>query len=382
MRRQGRLPTLGAVSAALSLLTSVILATSLLPGVSQAQPVARFHLPASGGADPAGVHVGGPPNVDAQAERSETGGRSGVGRAKVPRPRYRVDVIGHRGAPVYRPQHTIEGYQLAIDQGADWIEPDLVPTRDGYLIARHEHDLTDTTDVRGHPELAALARDGRWYSEDLTLDQVRTLRAVGGPPAYSGKFSIPTIDEIVALLHRQKRRVGLYAEMKDPAYFRALRLPLEPRVADVLSANGWTTRAAPVVIECEEAASLQILHSMVDVRLVQLLPGSGPATDAELATIATYATAIGIPKDQLRGYLTAPPPDGQNLVKLAAAHHLAVHVFTFGARNPYGALPARFDHPDDAKRWAAAVALYRAYYSLGIQAVFTDTPDVAVYARG
>jgi glycerophosphoryl diester phosphodiesterase len=292
-----------------------------------------------------------------------------------------VLVVGHRGAPAYRPEHTLEGYQLAVDQGADFVEADLVMTADRQLIARHESDLTDTTDVRQHPELAGLARGGRWYAERLTLAQIRTLRAVGGPPEHSGRYRIPTLGEIVLLVQRQPRRVGLYVELKSPARLRRLGLAPEEPLAAALRAAGWRTRAAPVYVQSFEADSLRRVRRLIDVRLVQLLPAGAAATGAELDTVARYAHAIGVDRDRLRSYLDAPPPDATNLVRQAAARGLAVHVYTLGDQAPHPA-PAGFAHPVDPPERAAVVAVYRAYYALGVVAVFSDAPDVAVYARG
>jgi glycerophosphoryl diester phosphodiesterase len=321
-----------------------------------------------------------------------------------PRPKYPgVLVIGHRGAPAYRPQHTLQGYQVAIDEGADYVETDLVSTKDGELIARHERDLTDTTDVRAHPELASLAREGRWYAEDLTLAQVQTLHATGGPAQFSGKFGVPTLAEIIALVHRQHRRVGLYAETKDPAYLRGLGLPLEEKLASAVRAAGWAGHNAPVFLESFDSDSLMRLHKLVDTPLVQLQ--YGVPTDAELAGYATYASAVGIDCVSLRRYLpgaaaaasggpgkpdgtagagasVADPPSGPDPVTAARAHGLAVHVFTLGARSPYGPLAPKFSNPADPPQWATGIALYRAVYTLGVTAVFSDSPNVAVYARG
>jgi len=303
----------------------------------------------------------------------------------VPRPHYPVQVIGHRGAPAYRPQHTLAGYQVAIDQGADFIEPDLVITRDGVLIARHSRDLTGTTDVAAHPELADLARDGHWYAEDLTVAQIRTLHATGGPAGWSGVPPVPTLDEIVDLLHRQDRKVGLYVELKDPAYLRGIGLPMEEKLAAVLDANGWTSADAPVWVESFEVDSLRRMHGLTTVRLTQLVWGDGSTdqvTGEQLTSIAEYADAVGVDRARLTGPLASPVPAGTGLVAEAKARHLAVHVFTLNGHSPDNSFLATHGNPEDPPVWASATAYYRAMYALGVQAVFTDTPDIAVYARG
>jgi glycerophosphoryl diester phosphodiesterase len=287
-----------------------------------------------------------------------------------------VLVIGHRGAPAYRPEHTLEGYQLAIDQGADYIEPDLVVTRDGHLIARHESDLRRTTDVLSHPELG-----GRTHAEQLTLAEIQTLRNIDGPPEYRGKYAVPTLAQIIALLRLQTRPVGLYVELKSPARFRALGLPMEERLAAQLRGAGWTDRSAPVFVESFEADSLRRMHALLDVRLVQLLWGvAPPVSAAQLDDIAQYAVGIGVERDRLRDHLIAGGP--VPLVAQAWSRGLAVYLYTFAQGCPYGDLPERFGHPSDPRPRAEEVRMYRAFYSLGVAGVFTDAPDVAGLARG
>lgn len=296
-----------------------------------------------------------------------------------------IAVVGHRGAPAFRPEHTLEGYRLAVEQGADYIEPDIVITRDGELITRHERDLTDSTDVRDHPELADRARDGRWYAEDLTLAEIRTLRATGGPPPHPGRFAVPSLRDVLELLRRLPRTVGAYIETKDPAYLRSIGLPVEERLAGLLREYGLDGPAAPVLVQSFDPQSLLTLRDLVDLRRVQLVRGSGyhcPITAEQLDAYAAYAGAIGVRVERLRGYLDTPPPDADNLVTMAAARGLEVHVYGLNGTNPYGALPASFSLPGDPPQWAEALPLYRALYSLGVAAVFTDTPNIAAYARG
>jgi glycerophosphoryl diester phosphodiesterase len=307
-------------------------------------------------------------------------GQGGLVRVTVPqRPHFPVLVIGHRGAPQYRPEHTLAGYQLAIDQGADFIEPDLVSTGDGHLIARHENDLSITTDVLEHPELA-----GRYLAEQLTLAEVRTLRGGGEP--------IPTLGEIVDLIGRQRRTVGLYLEMKAAAHFRAIGLPMEEAVAAELAERGWTRADSPVFVASFEADSLRRMHQLLPgVRLTRNVDQYEALDGAKLDAIARYASVLSVHRDRLqpggfRGPAVGGPALGgvsaPSLLADAAARRLAVHVWTFGADCPYQSLPPGLRHPSDPTRWDRAIQMYRAYYAMGIAAVFTDAPDIAVWARG
>jgi glycerophosphoryl diester phosphodiesterase len=302
-----------------------------------------------------------------------TRGANGVARvvpstlAAAARPRYPVLVIGHRGAPLYRPEHTLAGYQLAIDQGADYIEPDLVSTRDGHLVARHEPDLTITTDVKSHPEL-----NGRTGAEQLTLAELKTLRA--------GGEQIPTLDEIVALLRRQSRPVGIYLELKHANRYRRLGLPMEERLAAALTAQGWTDADDPVFVSGFEADSLRILHALVPgLRLARNLLPTDPVDGPALADIASYASVLSVHRDLLGvpGGLRGPA-----LIDDARSRGMDVHLWTLGADCPYADLPETLGHRDDPAQWQAAIRMYRAFYAMGVTAVFTDAPDIAVWARG
>ncbi|WP_203904917.1 glycerophosphodiester phosphodiesterase family protein [Virgisporangium aliadipatigenens] len=284
------------------------------------------------------------------------------------RPKYPVLVIGHRGAPLYRPEHTLAGYQLAIDQGADYIEPDLVSTRDGHLVARHEPDLTVTTDIKSRPEFGR-----RTSADQLTLAEIKTLR--------TGGEQIPTLEEIVALLHRQSRPVGLYLELKSAARYRQLGLPMEDRLAAALTAQGWTDREDPVFVSGFEADSLRILHNLLPgLRLARNLLPSDPVDGPAMDEIATYAKVLSVHRDLLgapSGGLRGPA-----LVDDARTRGMQVHLWTLGADCPYEDLPATLSHPDDPVGWARAARMYRGFYAMGIAAVFSDAPDIAVWAKG
>ncbi|MEU8023181.1 MULTISPECIES: glycerophosphodiester phosphodiesterase [Micromonospora] len=324
-------------------------------------------------------------------------------------------VIGHRGASGYRPEHTLEAYRLAIRMGADYIEPDLVPTKDGQLVARHENEISGTTDVAAHPEFAARKAtktiDGvsvtGWFTEDFTLAELRTLRAKERLPqvrvantAFDGKLPVPTLQEVIDLARTESkargRTIGVYPETKHPSYFASIGLPLEERLVAVLKANKLTHRNDPVIIQSFETANLRKLDKLTDVKLAQLLDASGrpydftlagdPRTYADLATasglkwIAGYADGVGanknliVPRDAA-GKLLAPTA----LIRDAHRLKLVVHAWTFRAENQF--LPADFRIGADPNARGDITAEYELFYGLGLDGVFADQPDTAVAAR-
>ena len=273
-------------------------------------------------------------------------------------------VIAHRGASGYRPEHTLAAYELGARQGADYIEPDLVCTRDGELVARHENEISGTTDVAAHPEFAdrrtAKEIDGKryegWFTEDFTLAELKTLRARErlpdarpGNTAHDGEYEIPTFAEVIDLAERLG--VGIYPETKHPAHHRALGLALEPRLVAALRGT-----RVPVFVQSFDPASLRELAGQLEVPLVQLV-SSGPV---DVEAIAAYAQALG-PAKQL--------VDAQ-LVDAAHGAGLAVHAYTF-RREPQFLL----DGVPDLE------AELRSFFAMGVDGVFTDHPDVAVRAR-
>jgi glycerophosphoryl diester phosphodiesterase len=297
-----------------------------------------------------------------------------------------VIVIAHRGASGERPEHTLECYQRAIEQGADYIEPDLVMTRDSVLIARHENEIGGTTDVAQHPEFANRRRtqviDGEtmtgWFTEDFTLAEIKTLRARERLPAlrpancaFDGRFSVPTFEEIMELAQSANRtcagrsRIGLYPETKHPAHFQKLGLAQERPVLETLERHGYAERGSPVFIQSFDPNSLRQLREMTPLPLVQLLEHE----IGDVARIARYADCIGIAKT-----LATPAS-----VAEAHAQGLAVHVWTFRAENEF--------LPDDLKlgRSPAAHGDLRGeiarYLALGIDGFFTDFPAVGVSVR-
>src|SRR5574341_1666480 len=217
-------------------------------------------------------------------------------------------VIAHRGASGHRPEHTLEAYALAIAMGADFIEPDLVITRDGVLIARHENEIGGTTDValKFPSRRTTKVIDGStvtgWFTEDFTWAELRTLRATERlefrSHAYDGQFAIPTFDEVLALAdsagRRRGRVVGVYPETKHPTYFRSIGLPLEERLVAAVRAHSLDRRDAAVFIQSFEAANLRMLRNQTRVRLVQLISDSSQVTPNALREIATYADGVDV----------------------------------------------------------------------------------------
>ncbi len=335
-------------------------------------------------------------------------------------------VIGHRGACGYRPEHTLESYALAIDLGADYIEPDLVSTKDGVLIARHEPMLSATTNVASLPQFAdrltTKVIDGvsvtDYFASDFTLAEIKTLRArqqvASRDQSFNDQFEIPTFAEVVALA--QSRGVGVYPETKHPTFHQNLGLPLEQRLLNVLSSAGWNNAAAPVFIQSFESSNLQQLNTMTDVRLIQLIDANDVNNDGTLDLTAPYDrpydfTVAGDPRtfgdlltpaglDFINDYADGVGPwkpyllvtaiydpnndgiaddrNGDGIVNIqdrvvigdsgviadAHAAGLLVHAYTFrNDASQYGFYNA-FDE-------------YRAYFELGVDGLFSDFPDSA-----
>jgi len=324
-------------------------------------------------------------------------------------------VIAHRGASGYRPEHTLESYRLAIRLGADYIEPDLVSTRDGVLVARHENNISGTTDVADHPEFAdrrtTKSVDGvpvtGWFTEDFTLAELRTLRAVERlsalrptNTAYDGRYTVPTFQEVIDLAVSEGRRlgrtIGIYPETKHPTYFRNLGLAMEEPLVRTLRENGLSGPADPVIIQSFETANLRELATMTDVPLIQLMEDFGQPYDFTvagdsrgyadltspdaLAWISSYADGIGVAKRLVvpwgpDGYLGTPT----TLIDDAHAHGLVVHAWTFRAENHF--LPADFRAGTDPAARGDITAEYELFLSLGLDGMFCDQPDTAVAAR-
>ena len=319
-------------------------------------------------------------------------------------------VIAHRGASGYRPEHTLASYLLAIEFGADYIEPDLVATRDGQLIARHEPLLDDTTDVKLRPEFASRRStksvDGRqvtgFFASDFTLEEIRQLRAVQPNAArskeFDGKLLVPTFEEILDLVEQESakrgRRIGIYPETKHPAFHLQLKLPLEDRLLDALNRRGLNKAGTPIFIQSFESANLQYLRTKTELPLVQLMdegsivyddtgqrvvsvsiPDHGDDRGGErpksLADVAKYAHAIGPWKRLILRDVGQPKLLTTTVIEQAHRAGLRVHAYTF--RNEPATLAPEYENDPSQE--------YRRFYELGIDGVFSDFSDTGLKAR-
>ena len=291
-------------------------------------------------------------------------------------------IIGHRGASGHRPEHTLEAYRLAAEMGADFIEPDLVATKDGVLIARHENEIGGTTDVadRFPDRKRTRTIDGQslagWFSEDFTLAEIKTLRAkerlAFRSHAYDGRFQVATFEEVIALaqaLGRElKRPIGVYPETKHPTYFRGINLPLEEKLLAALDKFGWNRRDAPVFIQSFEQGNLRELRKKTTVRLIQLASTAAVVEGDRLKDIATYADGIG-PEKRLIIPVKADGSVGPPTDLVARAHALGLLVHAYTLRSDKQFLPAAY--AGDAEEE------YRQFRAAGVDGLFTDFPDVA-----
>jgi glycerophosphoryl diester phosphodiesterase len=312
-------------------------------------------------------------------------------------------VIGHRGASGHRPEHTIASYELAIEYGADFIEPDLVSTKDGALISRHENEISGTSDVaQKFPERRTTKTvDGKevvgYFAEDFTLAEIKTLRARERLPfrnqGWNNVYEIPTFQEVIDLAKRKSqekgRLIGIYPETKHPSYFRSIGLMLEPPLVKTLLASGYADAGAPVFIQSFEVQNLKELSKLTKIRLVQLMEANklqpydfivagdrrtygDLMTPTALAELATYATGIGpskrsiVPQGSDRALLTPT-----NLMADAHRAGLLVHPYTFRDEPDFLAPDYRLD----------PIKEYLQFYMLGVDGVFSDFSDTAVRAR-
>ena len=348
-------------------------------------------------------------------------------------------VIGHRGASGYRPDHTLESYKLAIDMGADFIEPDLVATKDGVLVARHEPNITGTTDVATRPEFASRkttknvdgVNEEGWFVSDFTLAELKTLRAVqplsDRDQSFNGKFQIPTFEEVLDLAKAEGtkagRTVGVYPETKHPTYHAKLGLPLEDRLLAVLSKYGYTTKASPVIVQSFEVSNLKYLRSKTQVRLVQLVDANDVNADgsmdltapydkpydfavagdsrtfaslltpAGLKEIKTYADGIGpwkpylIPSKQVDANNDGKPDDLNGDGKIDERDRVMMPA-TSVVKDAHaaGLFVHAYTFRNEAKRLASDFkgdpkAEYKLFFNLGVDGVFSDFTDTAKAAR-
>lgn len=347
-------------------------------------------------------------------------------------------IIGHRGACGYRPEHTLASYKLAIELGADFIEPDLVVTKDGELVARHEPNITATTDVSTRPEFAdrkktrmvdGVAETG-WFVTDFTLAELKTLYAKQTNPArdqsYNQQFRIPTFREILDLAKaesaRTGRTIGVYPETKHPTYHVDAGLPIEPRLLKMLAEYGYTKKDSPVVIQSFEVANLKALRKLTEVRLVQLIDGDGvdakgnvtlaapfdkpydfavakdPRTFPDLMTpkglaeVKTYADGIGPWKRYLisGAFITGAdgkPRDLDGDGKMTDADRVLIAP-TDIVKNAHtaGLFVHAFTFRNEQNQLISNYrgdpkAEYKHFYELGVDGVFSDFSDTAVAAR-
>ena len=334
-----------------------------------------------------------------------------------------IAVTGHRGASALRPEHTLAAYLQAINDGADIIEPDLVITKDGVLVARHENDISGTTNVATVAQFAerkvTKMIDGipvtGWFTEDFTLAELKTLRAKERIPAnrpanatYDGQFEVPTLQEVIDLVKKESvarnKVIGIYPETKHPTYFKTIGLPLEKRLVDQLVASGYRGKAAAVFLQSFEVANLKELRGMTEMRIVQLIdnPRNAPAsngaprnapydfvasgskrtyadlvTPAGLKEIAVYADVVSPYKEVIIPRTAANELGAAtSFVTDAKAAGLKVHTWTLRPENPF--LPVSMRKPDVASlsQRGDAVAEITAYLKAGIDGFFTDDPAV------
>ncbi len=338
-------------------------------------------------------------------------------------------VIGHRGASGYRPEHTLASYELAIKMGADYIEPDLVSTKDGVLVARHENEISGTTDVSTRSEFAdrqtTKTIDGKevtgWFTEDFTLAELKTLTAKERIPEirpdsadFNGLYEVPTLQEVIDLAAQKSletgRTIGIYPETKHPTYFDSIGLSLEEPLVAILDANGLTDADDAVFVQSFEVGNLQYLDTLTDVSLVQLyddatvqpydLVASGSdrtygdlLTPEGLTEVAEYADGIGpwkrliIPAETVDANGDGKPDDlngdgeindadrvlqaATTLIDDAHGAGLLVHPYTFRREDVF--LASDYNGDPELE--------YEQFYNLGVDGVFSDNPDIAVAVR-
>ncbi|KWO57945.1 glycerophosphodiester phosphodiesterase [Burkholderia ubonensis] len=330
----------------------------------------------------------------------------------------KVQVVGHRGASALRPEHTLASYRKAIEDGADVIEPDLVVTRDGVLVARHENEISGTTNVSALPQFGSRKTtktiDGvpltGWFTEDFTLAELKTLRARERIPqfrpantAYNDQYEIPTFDEIVALAKQMSAQAGrtihLYPETKHPTYFQSIGLTLEDRLVDALQKDPYTARTATIYIQSFEVANLKAIRNRIgssqpNWKLVQLMDDAAQRpydfvkandkrTYGDLSThdgmreVATYANGVGPYKASIiavgaDGTLQQPTP----YVRYAHEAGLVVHPYTFRPENNFLPASLKDGGAASARNTAGSVREIQAYLRAGIDGFFTDDPAV------
>lgn len=322
-------------------------------------------------------------------------------------------IIGHRGASALRPEHTLASYQKAIEDGADFIEPDFVPTKDGYLIARHENDITGTTNVS---ELAQFKDrkttkiiDGEshtgWFTEDFTLDEIKQLKARERIPKirahnvqYNDQYEIPTLEEIIALAQKHYKKtgkiIGLYIETKHPTYFQSLQLPLEDRLLDTLAKHEYTRDIAPLYLQSFEVTNLKYMHQKLQqkpilkhAQIIQLYSekDESPAdfiaqnikktygdltTAKNLKEVSTYAQGIGPSKN----YIIDQFGKDTHFVQVVHAQGLKIHPYTLRPENEFLAKNLKCSDSSNERCESGALKEYQLFFEAGVDGLFTDDP--------
>ncbi len=331
------------------------------------------------------------------------------------RPQYtepKVLIIGHRGASALRPEHTLAAYQKAIDDGADFIEPDLVPTKDGYLVARHENEIGGTTNVASLSQFTdrkfTKNIDGTsltgWFTEDFNLSELNQLKARERIPEirpnntqYNDQYAIPTLEQIIELAESHYKKtgkiVGLYIETKHPTYFKNLNLSMEDKLLKTLSQYKYTREIAPIYLQSFEVNNLKYLSeqlklhkSLKHAKIVQLFdsPNVYPAdlinqtTYADMATstglknIAQYAQGVGPSKD----YIINANQQTTSFVSDAHAAGLKVHPYTFRPENNFLATPLKCSNIAQQRCETGAKKEFEMFFKAGVDGVFTDDPSL------
>ena len=324
-------------------------------------------------------------------------------------------IIGHRGASALRPEHTLASYQKAIEDGADFIEPDLVPTKDGYLIARHENDITNTTNIS---ELAQFKNrkttkiiDGEnhtgWFTEDFTLSEIKQLKARERIPEirtqntqFNDQYEIPTLEEIIALAQKHYEQtgkiIGLYIETKHPTYFQSINLALEDRLINTLKNHQYTREIAPLYLQSFEVSNLKYLHTQLQqksvlkhAQLIQLYSNKdeSPAdfiaqnihkTYADLATpeglkyVANYAQGIGPSKN----YIVDQSGNTTHFIQDAHAQHLKVHPYSLRPENKFLIKSLKCNEIEKERCESGAMKEYQLFFEAGVDGLFTDDPGL------
>jgi glycerophosphoryl diester phosphodiesterase len=319
-------------------------------------------------------------------------------------------IIAHRGASGERPESTLMAFRLAIAEGADFIEPDLVLTKDGHFVVRHENEISQTTDVALKPEFASRLTTRQiqgqavsgWFTEDFTLEELKTLRCRERLPKlrvesakFNGQESIPTYQQVLDLAKsesaRLKRPIGTYPEMKHASYFTGIGLPMEGRLADILKKNDLDSPTAPVFIQCFDVLPLKTIMTMCKAPRVQLVSPDGGPTDVTLRyrdmvsasgmkTIATYANGVGPDWSMVIPTVDGGLGSATALVSDAHASGLAVHPWTVRAENVF--LPPKLRNGANPADFGDVNAVYKALYAAGVDGLFSDFPGLAVKARG